>query len=251
MSNGPLISLLVCTKNSSATLRSTMDTIRAQTYKMVEIIVQDNISSDGTLDLLKSYGDLNIKAVSDSDLGIYDALNKAYERSSGDVIGVLHSDDMLFSCDTLENVASCFTQRNIALVYGDLEFIRRDTEVATRKWLAGDYKAGSLKFGWMPPHTTIFVRRDILEKFSYNRDYIISGDYDWLLRVFSCLTPSEVFYLQQTVTIMRSGGQSNGSLKKFILKRQEDANALTNNGYRLAVLISWLKPLRKIGQLLS
>lgn len=251
MNNGPLISLLVCTNNSSATLRSTMDTIRAQTYKMVEIIVQDNVSSDGTLDLLKLYGDVNIKVVSEPDRGIYDALNKAYGRASGDVIGILHSDDMLFACDTLESVASCFTPRNIALVYGDLEFIQRDMEVTTRKWLAGDYNAGSLKFGWMPPHTTVFVRRDILEKFSYNRDYSISGDYDWLLRVFACLNPSEVFYLQKTVTIMRSGGQSNGNIKKFIMKRNEDAKALKNNGYSLAVLISWLKPLRKIGQLLK
>lgn len=219
------ISLITATLNRAHVLGDALSSVAAQTYRNVEHIVIDGGSVDHTQALVAAAAVDVFHAAPDS--GVYEALNKGIALATGDVIGVLHSDDVFASVDVLERVASCFEDPSVMVVYGDLEYVKRD-DVATvvRKWRAGTWSPEKLARGWMPPHPTLYVRKSVLDQVGgYDLQYRISSDYQFILRVFS-LPNLRIHYEPYTLVRMRMGGMSNKNLANLIQKSREDVAIL-------------------------
>lgn len=197
-------------------------------------MVIDGVSIDGTIDLLKSHRNELAVLVSEPDFGIYDALNKGIARASGDVIGFLHADDLYAHPDVLAHIAAAFeADSSICAVYGDLQYVRRgDTNAVVRHWKSSPFSAKRLAWGWMPPHPTLYVRREWYERIGgLDTRYRIAADYLSILQMFSDTTFKAV-YLPEVLVKMRLGGASNRSIKSIVRKSREDWDALkrTNVG---------------------
>jgi glycosyltransferase involved in cell wall biosynthesis len=186
--------------------------------------------------------------LSEKDKGIYDGLNKGVRLATGDVVAFLHSDDIYASDTILEDVVKVFeADENIDGVYGDLVYTpKNDASKVLRYWKSRDFDTSLLAKGWMPAHPTLFLKREVYEKYGeFDLSFKIAGDYEFLLRVLSA--GIKVKYLPEVIYKMRVGGESNKSLKNIILKSQEDLRALKKNGVGgFGSLI--LKNFSKIGQ---
>lgn len=223
-----------------------------QTYKNREHVVIDGESIDGTLDLLQARLHQLAVLVSEPDLGIYDALNKGIERSTGDVIGFLHSDDLYAHADALTHIASAFSlDQSICAVYGDLQYVRKaNTADVVRYWKSSPFSKNRLAWGWMPPHPTFYVRREWYERIGgLDTNYRIAADYFSILQMFS--DPEfKAIYLPEVLVKMRMGGVSNRSLKSIVRKTREDWDALrrVNVGAMGGIGALVWKNLNKLGQ---
>ena len=157
--------MITASYNRVTVIRDALESVARQTYPEVEQVVVDGGSSDGTLDVVRSFDGRRLRVLSEPDEGIYDALNKGIRLATGDVIGLVHSDDLLASESVLQRVARAFADPSVDLVYGDLEYVsRRDTAKVIRHWRAGPFSRERLRRGWMPPHPTVFVRRCVFER---------------------------------------------------------------------------------------
>jgi glycosyltransferase involved in cell wall biosynthesis len=244
------ISVITATYNSVRTLEDCLDSVRRQSHALVEHIVIDGVSSDGTLELLQARrADLDV-LVSEPDRGIYDALNKGLALASGDVVGFLHSDDFYAADDVLACVAAAFDDADVDAVYGDLDYVRQqDVSRRVRRWQAGSFRPSDLKLGWMPPHPTLFVRRGGYQRIGgFDLRFRIAADYLSVLQLFS--TPGfNTVYLPRVLVKMRLGGASNGSLSSLMRKSREDLAALRLTGVG-GPLTLVAKNLRKLPQFL-
>lgn len=224
------ISILTAVWNRVATLGQALDSLDAQDHRDWDHVVQDGGSTDGTLALLDQRPDDRRHVESRRDGGIYEALNRAFERSSGDIVGVLHSDDFLAERDVLSQVASTFAETGADAVYGDLDYVSAaDSSHVVRHWKAGRFHPSLLGRGWMPPHPALFLRREVIERLGgYDTSFRIAADYDAILRYFrdGALRPA---YLPRVLVKMRLGGESNRSLERIIRKSREDYRALRRN----------------------
>lgn len=222
--------------------------VQAQTWANVEHVVIDGASNDGTLQFLQScLGDKAI-LVSERDMGIYDALNKGLARATGDIVGVMHSDDFFADDRVLESVASAFADPEVDLVYGDLDYVAKDdTSRTIRRWKSGEYHRSKLAWGWMPPHPTLYLRRSVIERFGgFDTSFRIAADYDAILRYFG-RGQARAVYIPRVLVKMRVGGESNRSLPKIFLKTREDYKALRRNGIGGIGALVW-KNLSKLYQ---
>lgn len=219
---------------------------------MREHVVIDGGSRDGTVDLLRVRKNQLGVLVSEPDLGIYDALNKGIARASGDVVGFLHADDLYAHRDVLAHVAAAFqADPAICAVYGDLQYVRKDnTAEVVRHWKSSPFTPTRLAWGWMPPHPTLYVRREWYERIGgLDTRYRIAADYLSILQLFS--QPGfKAAYLPEVLVKMRLGGASNRSLNAIVRKSREDWRALRST--RVGVFggvgaLVW-KNLSKIGQ---
>ncbi|WP_288497904.1 glycosyltransferase family 2 protein [uncultured Erwinia sp.] len=245
------VSIITATYNSEKTIKDTILSLESQSYDNIEHIIIDGGSRDKTLDIIKKYSTKVSLIVSEPDKGIYDALNKGILKSSGDVVGFLHSDDLLAYPEAISDLVETFNNNECDAVYADLEYISQDdiTKVI-RKWKSGEYTIGKVKYGWMPPHPTYFMKRDRYRDWSvFNLDYKISADYDSLLRYLWC-NKAKLAYLPKTITKMRVGGASNRSLKNIILKSREDVKIIKLNGLFWPVTLLF-KNLSKLPQFIK
>jgi glycosyltransferase involved in cell wall biosynthesis len=224
------ISIITAVYNRRGTVAQAVRSVQAQTHGNVQHVVIDGASSDGSLEVLKDCLGANAILVSEPDNGIYDALNKGNALCTGDVIGVMHSDDFFADDQVLADVAAAFADPSVDAVYGDLDYVDGlDTSKIVRRWRAGQYLRDRLAWGWMPPHPTLFVRRRVIERFGgYDTRYRISADYDCILRYFG-RGKINVAYLPRVLVKMRVGGDSNRSLKNLIRKSWEDWLAMRRN----------------------
>ena len=250
------ISIITATNNSNKHIFKVLDCIQQQTYSDIEYLVIDGNSIDGTLDILQK-SDLISHLVSEPDRGIYDALNKGINIATGELIGFLHSDDWFASPDTIANIVRAFatpTAENGKLpdiVYGDLVFVdQQDTNKVVRYWKSQPFAPYLLHRGWMPPHPTVFMRREVYEKHGrFNINLKCAADYDYILRVFRDQTLTKT-YLPEVITQMRMGGMSTGGLKNLINKKKEDYWVLKNNRMPNPLWILFAKNISKIPQLI-
>ncbi len=221
------ISVVTAVKNGGDALQTSIKSLLSQSHGDVEHVVQDGGSTDGTLTFLKDHGHPHMVLNSAPDDGIYDAINTGIARATGDVIGLLHADDYLASRNVLAQVAKVMQDPAIDGVYGDLEYVARDDSARViRYWRAGAYAQQRLKRGWMPPHPTLYLRREVFRRAGlYDTSYRISGDYDGMLR---WLTTGQVrlAYIPQVMVRMRIGGASNRSIAQMIRKSREDYRAI-------------------------
>ena len=244
------VSIITITYNSESTLIDTIDSVLNQTYTDIEYIIIDGKSTDSTVSIIHSYKDKISKFISEKDNGLYDALNKGISVATGDIVGVLHSDDFYTNHQVIEKIVQTFKQNQADAVYADLFYVdKTNVDKILRKWKSGNYKHGMFVNGWMPPHPTFFVRRHCYEKYgSFNLDLISAADYELMLR-FVHKHQIKLAYLPEFIIKMRAGGLSNASLSNRIRANKEDRKAWLMNGLKPKFHTLYLKPLRKIIQL--
>ena len=242
------ISVVTAIFNSQDTLEQALASILSQSYPAVEMIVIDGASTDGSLDILERYRQYFGVLISESDGGIYDALNKGIKSATGDVIGFLHADDVLQNSEVLCKVAAAFSDPGVDAVYGDLVYVARNNiDNVLRYWRGGIYTDKSFQHGWMPPHPTFYVRRSIFERLGgFDTRYRIAADYDLVLR-FLAVEKIRSIYIPEVMVRMRVGGISNQSLKSIVHKSLEDIVILRRNNLG-GVWTLFIKNIRKINQ---
>ena len=224
------ISIITVVYNRKNTIARAMKSIQNQSYQNIEHIIQDGGSTDGTIDIIKDLSNSKTLLESSKDQGIYDAINKGIKRTTGDIIGLLHSDDLFAEKDVLYKIVRAFKNSKIHATYGDLEYFSyKDSKKIVRKWTAGSFCKDKLYRGWMPPHPTLFLRREALVQFGYyDTKYKIAADYDFILRCFGT-GDLNLFYINDVVVKMSTGGTSNKSLRNIIHKSYEDYRILKSH----------------------
>ena len=226
------VSIITATYNSAKSITSSLNSIFNQDYKDIECIIIDGDSKDETISIIKTYQrkNLNITLVSEADNGIYDALNKGIKLATGDLIGFVHSDDKLASPHIISELVIAIKKTQAFGIYGDLQYVSKlDTSKLIRNWKSCVFSKSLLKKGWMPPHPTLFLKKEVYQKHgNFNQNYKISADYDFMLRVLKDNTLRFV-YLPKVIIKMRVGGASNKNLKNIIQKTKEDYKAITSN----------------------
>lgn len=245
------ISVITACFNSQATIGEAIATLKCQRWPHIEHVVIDGASTDATVAVAKQTLGQGDVLISEPDRGIYDALNKGIDRASGSVVGFLHSDDLYAHENVLANVAACFKDPSVGAVYGDLQYVNAaDTERVIRHWTSGNFSQKKLRRGWMPPHPTFFMRRELYRELGgFNLGYRIAGDYEALLRYLAS-GKVKVVYLPEVLVKMRVGGASNGSVKQILRKSREDYTAMRNNGINPLVALPY-KNLSKLPQFLN
>lgn len=223
------ISIITATRNCVGTVAECLASVAGQTYPHREHIVIDGASRDGTLEVLETWRAQLAVLVSEPDRGSYDALNKGIARASGEVVGLLNADDLYAGPGVLARIAAAFADPSVAAVYGDLVYVNQaDTGRVIRYWRAGPYHPRRLARGWMPPHPTLYLRRDLYERHGgFGLGYRIAADYDLMLRVLSRIN-GQVVYLPEVLVRMRLGGTSNRS-RNLLQKSCEDYQILRRN----------------------
>ena len=272
-------SVITVTKNNKQGLIRTIECVRNQTYKDIEHIIVDGGSIDGSPEILRSAQNDNLAkmqnesketletgmtgnnhnqtttnhtllSITEPDNGIYDAINKGIKLASGDVIGLLHSDDLYANENVIALVEDAFTNFNTDSVYCNLIYVNKSGRLI-RVWNSGDYTQKKMLNGWMPPHPTLFIRKEIFDKFGlYDTSYKIAADYEMILRLFWKYKIT-AHYLPITTYLMSIGGASNKSLRNILQKSKEDLSALKLHNIPHPVITLLSKNIRKLPQFLA
>jgi glycosyltransferase len=240
------VTIITVAYNSAGTIADTLASVAAQTYADIEHIVIDGSSTDATLDLVHRHPHVAY-CVSEPDRGIYDAMNKGIALATGALIGFLNADDVLNGAGAVGKLVHTAKQA-CDLVYADLVYVRNDDlDHVVRHWHAGAFRLSRLRFGWMPPHPTFYVKRALLQKVGdFDTSLQIAADYDFMLR---CLRHPSVkaAYLPRVLVRMRAGGVSNASIRTIMRKSREDLSTLRR--HRVGGLLTLAaKNLRKVPQ---
>ena len=242
------ISVVTITFNSAATVADTLRSVALQSHPDVEHIIVDGKSTDATVEIVRSHGHRVAGLVSERDQGIYDAMNKGLARATGELVGFLNADDVYADSEVLADVARAALAEGTDAVYGDLEYVRADdlTRVV-RRWRSGAFTRDKLKYGWMPPHPSLYVRRSRIDQLGgFDSALRVAGDYDFTVRYFGSPAFS-ASYVNRVLVRMRMGGASNGSLRALARKSSEDLQVIRRHGLPgVATLIC--KNLRKVNQ---
>ncbi|MBS4044349.1 MAG: glycosyltransferase [Chitinophagaceae bacterium] len=242
------ISIITATYNSSSTLQQTLESVAMQSHQNIEHIIVDGLSKDSTLEVVNQFPHVS-KIISEKDHGIYDAMNKGIQTATGDIIGILNSDDFYVSNDILQQIAEVFKTTNCDVLYGDLNFVdSNDISKIKRKWIAGSYTLNDFLFGWMPPHPTFFVRKKVYEQYGlFNLSLGSAADYELMLR-FMYKHQLKGAYLNKIIVHFRLGGASTKNLNNRVKANINDRKAWLVNNLKPKWFTLHLKPLRKIKQ---
>jgi glycosyltransferase len=205
------ISVVTASFNSEATIGYTIESFLKQTHADKEMLVIDGVSRDETLKVVESFASPDIRVVSEPDKGVYDAMNKGFHRFSGDAIGFLNSDDTFHDANVLSDVAAGLADADI--VYGDLNMVTdHQTKRLTRVWRGGTFRRNVFKLGWVPPHPSFYMRRQVAENVGdYDLSYITTADYDYMLRALE-LNDFQIRYLPRVFVDFQIGGISTRGL---------------------------------------
>lgn len=242
------ISIVTPAFNSAATIRDTLESIENQDYENMEHIIVDGGSTDDTLKIAAEYSRVS-KIISEPDRGLYDAMNKGVLLATGDVVGILNSDDFYAHPQVLSRVATLLNETGTATLYADLEYVSsKNPSQVVRVWKAGEPRPENFRRGWMPPHPTFFVWRHLYQQLGlFDISLRFSADYELMLR-FLLKNSVSTCYLPEVTVRMRTGGASNASLRNRLRANWEDRLAWKMNGLRPRFYTLYLKPLSKIRQ---
>jgi len=244
------VSIITATYNCEQTVRDTLHCIQQQSFSDIEHIIIDGGSSDDTLKIVREFEHVS-KLISERDEGIYDAMNKGIANASGEVIGILNSDDVYIGHDVIATIAQTFLNPDVQTSYADLQYVQTNNlNKIVRTWKAGQFNKRNFYFGWMPPHPTFFVRKAVYEKVGlFNLSLKSAADYEMMLRI---LVKYEIptSYIPKTIVKMRTGGMSNASFRNRIKANREDRLAWKLNGLEPHFFTLYAKPIRKISQFL-
>lgn len=244
------VSIVTIVFNNREHIADCIQSVNSQSYHDVEHIVIDGGSTDGTREIIESHREHIDKYVSEPDKGLYDGLNKGLMMASGDIIGILHSDDLFYNTSVIDDIVKAFASEESDIVYGNGIYVdRNDVSNVRRLYSSSNFKKSRLKFGWIPLHTTIFVKRNVFEELGYySLEYSVASDYDISLRWFFSDNLKKVF-LNRILVKMRLGGKST-SLALQKKKSQEDLEII-NNYHLMGAITLIFKIVRKIPQYLK
>jgi glycosyltransferase len=247
----PTVSIVTVTFNSAATLGDTLASVAGQSYPSVEHVLVDGGSTDGTVELIRAAEQAapgRVRWLSEPDEGIYDAMNKGIALASGDVIGILNSDDFLADDRVVADIVARLEETGADAVYADLVFVDPvHVDEVRRIWTAG---TGRVRLGWSPPHPTLYLRAASYRGLGrYRTDFTISADYDFMLRLFDGRRRCTVADLRRTAVKMRTGGVSTRDLSSNVVGFREAQRSLQDARVRPALLVNLLRVLRKFRQL--
>lgn len=244
------VSIITVSSNSKSTIKQTIDSVLNQRYPNIEYIIVDNASFDGTVDLIQSYNEKIAKFISEPDEGIYNAMNKGIRLASGDIVGILNSDDFFCNEQVIEKVAASFEDENIDAVFGDVQFFDiSDIHKIVRYYSSGSFTPKKFKFGFMPAHPSFYVRKEYFDKFGYYKeDYKIAADYELLIR-FLYVNKLKYKYLEMPFVSMRPGGISTKSVKSTFILNNEIIRACNENGIKTNLFYIYSKYFIKVFEL--
>ena len=235
------VSIITVVWNNKETIKDSISSVLNQTYSNIEYIVVDGSSSDGTIDIVQGYGDRISHFISEPDEGIYDALNKGIELASGDVIGILHSDDLFSDKFVVSDMMERMVVENAEIAFSDMVIVDNSMTKVLRYYMASYFSPWMFKIGWMPPHPTCFIKKSLFDEFGmYSLDYKVVGDFDFLVRIFYARDVSWA-YLNRVTIKMRQGGVSNAGFSSKKLIFQEINQSLRSNNV-------WSLPVFQLGR---
>lgn len=244
------VSLLVTTYNVKDHLRITLDHITRQDYRDMEVVIVDGMSTDGTVDVIQEYAErmeqndsITVRWISEEDQGLYDAMNKAYRLSTGDIIAVCN--DMLYTEDAVSKLVRAIEQCGRSCIGAHADLVYVEGERVVRSWHMGE---GRLRQGWMPGHPTLFLRREIYEKYGlYDNHYRCAADYEFMVR-FLKDENNRLAYVPEVLVAMFYGGTSNAGLSNYLVSFKESYQALRKNKVKCPFLITALRTFRVLRQ---
>lgn len=243
------VTIITVCLNAERYLQDCINSVRNQTHDDIEYIIIDGKSEDSTLRVIDANSDIIDKFISETDRGIYDAINKGIKMATGDVIGVLNSDDVFASADAIKSVVKCFDQNDTDIVYGDLVYVSPDDDdKIVRFWKGKSFRRYRFMLGWMPAHPTFYIKRELIHKYgSYENHFYTAADYELMARYLYKHRCSAT-YLAEIIVKMRSGGMSNGNLKRRLRANRRDYLAMKKNDIPFSFFVSIIKPLSKLHQ---
>jgi glycosyltransferase involved in cell wall biosynthesis len=243
------ISLITVCRNAAPVIKETLESVMHQTHAVIELIVIDGASTDGTQEVVRGFGGRIAHFVSEPDKGIYDAMNKGLRVATGDVIGFVNAGDLLMTPDTIAHVVDAFQRSHVDAVYGDIIMVdENDIHKVHRTWLSGTYHRENFRKGWMPPHVGTFIRKDVYDRYGhFNTDLRIGADYEILLR-FLYKHKVRTLHLREVLVRFRLGGMSNGSIKHILKANREVRASWGINGLTAPPLLVTRKLWSKVMQ---
>jgi len=248
------ISIITPSYNSAKTIPDTIDSVVSQTHQDLEYLVVDGASMDGTIATVNEYQrKWPIKLISEKDSGIYDAMNKGIKLATGDIVGILNSDDFYYDQNVLSKINNVFeTNPNMDAVYGDLVYVDKDNIAKqTRYWRSGEYQESKINGGWIIPHPTLFVKREVYNRSKkiFDTSFSLAADYEFILRSLK-INKIKVKYLPEIIVKMRAGGASGSSLKQRIKGWNELRQAWKVNNLSVPCFFIARRVMNKISQFL-
>jgi len=215
-----LVSIITVCYNSEATIRTTLQSVAEQTYQEIEHIIIDGGSTDATLEIVKEF-DHVARISSERDNGIYDAMNKGIKLATGDIVGILNSDDHFSSQEIVEGIIHRFDRSNIDALYADVQFVDESNQTVTRYYSSASWNIERFKYGFMPAHPSFYIKREYFNKLGYYKtNYKIAADFDLLLRFFSKGDLKYTYWEKPIVNMLEGGVSTQGLKSKYILSKE-------------------------------
>ena len=244
------ISIITVVWNNKTTIADAIDSVLSQTYKDIEYIIVDGASTDGTIEIVQSYGDKVSKFISEEDNGLYNAMNKGISIASGEIVGILNSDDFYLNEFVIEKVIGEFNKKKCDSVYADLVYVKSDNLNETVRYYDSSYfNLTKFAYGWMPAHPTFFVKLDVYKKYGLFKENLrIGADFDILVR-FLYTHKISYSYIQEVIVKMRIGGVSTNGLGATLLIVKEQLQVCKENGIDTNIFKICLKYPRKVIEL--
>ncbi len=239
---GISVSVITACFNSAYTIRDSIESVISQEGSPIEYILVDGASTDGTLDIINQYRDRIAAVISESDQGIYHAMNKGISVATGDVIGILNSDDFYPDNDIISKVSTAFQQSGADIVFGDLDFVSQsDSNKVVRLYRSKKFRPWMLRFGWMPPHPATFIKKEVYERYGlYALGYRTGADYEMFVRLL-LLNKVSYAYIPKTIVHMRMGGATTSGWRSYLRTSIEMVRALRSNGFYTNLFIIILR----------
>lgn len=245
------ISIITATYNSEKTLKETLDSVLNQTYKDYEHIIIDGLSKDNTMEIVKEYEKKyngKLKYISEKDSGLYDAMNKGIKMATGDIIGILNSDDKYANENVLQLIANKFEETNCDGTYANLIFMDEETMTKPKRIWKSAY--GKLENGWHPAHPTLYLKKEVYDKIGlFNLKYRIVADYDFMIRMMKDKT-IKLEYINEYIVYMRIGGTSTAGIKGYIKNLKESHNALKENKIKHPIIVDIKRIVKTLKEIL-
>ena len=245
------VSIITVVYDNESTINYAIESVLSQDYSNIEYIVIDGKSTDGTIEKIQNYKDHITCFLSEPDGGIYDAMNKGLKLATGDIIGILNSDDFYVSNDIISEIVHEFEDKKVDLIFGDMVYVKPENlDKITRYYRSNNFHPDKFAWGWMPGHPSCFLKREIYEKYGYFKtDYKIAADYEILTR-FMAKHGISYSYIPKVLVKMRTGGVSTANLKSNWILNKEIVRACRENGIRTNMHKVLLKYFTKIFQLI-
>lgn len=247
------ISIITACYNRTSTIANAIQSVFAQDYSDIEYIIIDGASTDGSKQvientILKAPSNVVVKYISESDHGMYEAINKGIRMSTGDIIALCHSDDCIYDDHVVSNYVRCFETNDVDLVYSDGVFVNSNNDKLVRVWKSGKYSQRKVRNGWLPLHPTCYIKRELFDRLGlYDESYKIAADTDLLVRYLLRDDVKVVYLSGRYVVKMSMGGLSTDTSKRKKMWN-EDVRIYSSNGFRFPIITKIKKMIRKIPQ---